>query len=392
MPEIFTIKASDLVLKVSENIDPARFDISKYEAFLDALCGTREFQKEAIRTVLRYLLGGRYKNLRDLAEENYNQNPNLRELYPTFSDFERHLQLPDKLSCTIDLATGTGKSYVLYGIARIMLAEGVVDRVLVLAPSTTIEKGLTEKFRQLSADADLLRLIPEDARIRNPRIINATETIGAGDICIENIHAVYEYVKSSVQDSLTGRGQTTLVLNDEVHHAYNPPGRDQAIKKWKEFLLDEKYNFKYIVGATGTAYIGNDYFTDVVYRYSLRQAIEERTVKTIRYVAEDSPGGENEKFQKIYDNHLENKMRYRKIKPLTIIVTKDISACKRLTEKWINFIAEKENIPKSEAEKKVLIVTSSPEHKGNVLKLDRVDEKDNPVEWITSVCLQKVGM
>ncbi len=391
MPEIFTIKASDLVLRVSENIDPARFDISKYEAFLDALCGTKEFQKSAIRTVLRYLLGGRYRNLRDLAEENYEQNPNLRELYPTFSDFERHLQLPDKLSSTIDLATGTGKSYVLYGIARIMLAEGAVDRILVLAPSTTIEKGLTEKFRQLSADADLLRLIPEDAKIRNPRIINATETIRAGDICIENIHAVYEYVKSSVQDSLTGRGETTLVLNDEVHHAYNPPGRDQAIKKWKEFLLDEKYNFRYIVGDTGTAYIGNEYFTDVVYRYSLRQAIEERTIKTIKYVAEDSPGGEDEKFQKVYDNHLENKMRYRKIKPLTIIVTKDISACKRLTEKWINFIAEKENIPKSEAEKKVLIVTSSPDHKENVLKLDRVDEKDSPVEWITSVSMLTEG-
>ena len=337
-------------------------------------CGTREFQKEAIRTVLRYLLGGRYRNLRDLAEENYEKNLNLRELYPTFSDFERHLQLPDKLSCTIDLATGTGKSYVLYGIARIMLAEGVVDRVLVLAPSTTIEKGLTEKFRHLSADADLLRLIPEDAKIRNPRIINATETIRAGDICIENIHAVYEYVKSSVQDSLTGRGEETLVLNDEVHHAYNPPGRDQAIKKWKEFLLDEKYGFKYIVGATGTAYIGNEYFTDVVYRYSLRQAIEERTIKTIRYVAEDSPGGEGEKFQKIYDNHLENKMRYRRLKPLTIIITKDISACKRLTEKWVNFISEKEATPRTEAENKVLIVTSSPEHKENVLKLDRVDE------------------
>jgi len=82
-----------------------------------------------------------------------------------------------------------------------------------------------------------------------------------------------------------------------------------------------------------------------------------------------------------------NKMQYRKIKPLTIIVTKDISACKRLTEKWINFITEKENIPKSEAEKKVLIVTSSPEHKENVLKLDRVDEKDNLVEWITSVSM-----
>lgn len=391
MPEIFTVKASDFVLKVSENIDPTVFDISKYEAFLDALCGPREFQKEVIRTVLRYLLGGRYKNLRDLAEENYNNNPALRELYPTFADFERHLQLPDKLACTIDLATGTGKSYVLYGIARIMFAEEAVDRVLLLAPSTTIEKGVTEKFKELSGDANLLRLIPEDAKIRNPRIINATQTIKEGDICIENVHAVYEYVKSSVEDSLIGKGERTLVLCDEVHHAYNPPGRDRAIKKWKEFLLDPKYNFTHIVGDTGTAYISNDYFTDVVYRYSLREAIEERTIKTIRYVAEDSSGGGSEKFQKIYDNHLENKMRYRKIKPITIIVTKDISSCKRLTEKWINFIAEKEGISKEDASKKVLIVTSSPEHKENILKLDRVDDKDDPTEWITSVSMLTEG-
>lgn len=391
MPELSTIKASDLILKVSENIDPAVFDISKYEAFLDALCGTREFQKEAIRTVLRYLLGRRYRDMRDLAEENYNNNPVLKELYPTFSDFERCLQLPDKLACTIDLATGTGKSYVLYGIARIMLAEGIVDNVLLLVPSITIEKGVTEKFKSLSEDADLLRLIPENAKIRNPRIINATQTIREGDICIENIHAVYEHVKSSVEDSLKGKGEKTLVLCDEVHHAYNPPGRDQAIKKWKEFLLNPRYNFKYIVGDTGTAYIGNDYFTDVVYRYSLRQAIEERIIKTIRYVAEDSPGGEDEKFQKIYDNHFENKMRYRKIKPITIIITKDISACKKLTEKWINFIAEKERISKEDAEKKILIVTSSPEHKGNVLELDKVDDGDNQIEWITSVSMLTEG-
>ena len=119
-------------------------------------------------------------------------------------------------------------------------------------------------------------------------------------------------------------------------------------------MLYEKYSFRYIVGTTGTAYIGNDYFTDVVYRYSLRQAIEERTIKTIDYKVEEATDKipEYEQFQMIYDNHLENKMQYRKIKPLTIIVTKDISACKRLTEKWINFITEKENIPKSEAEKK----------------------------------------
>jgi len=391
MPEIFTIKSSDLVLKVSENIDPARFDVSKYEALLDAICGQREFQKEAIRTVLRYLLGGRYKNLFYLAEENYEKNENLKELFSTFADFENQLQLPEKLACTIDLATATGKSYVLYGIARIMLAEGTVDRVLVLVPSTTIEKELTKKFKMLSGDSDLLRLIPENAKITNPRIISATQKIQSGDVCIENIHAVYEHVKSSVEDSLLGKGENTLVLCDEIHHAYYPPGRDWAIKKWKEFLLNKEYNFKYIVGATGTAYIGNDYFKDVVYRYSLRQAIEERSTKTIRYVAEDSPGGEVEKFQKIYDNHLENRMRYRKVKPITIIITKNISACKKLTKKWVSFIAERENISKKDAEKKILIVTSSSEHKENVLKLDSVDDKDNSTEWITSVSMLTEG-
>ena len=70
-----TFKNQDLVLKVSPNIDPEKFDINKYEAFLDALCGEREYQKETIRVTLQYLLGGQYNNLKELAEENYHQNP-----------------------------------------------------------------------------------------------------------------------------------------------------------------------------------------------------------------------------------------------------------------------------------------------------------------------------
>lgn len=129
------------------------------------------------------------------------------------------MQLPDKLSCTIDLATATGKSYVLYGIARIMPAEGAIDQVLVLCPSNTIETGLTEKFRSLSADKTLKDPLPDMA---------------------------------------------------------NPPARDEAIKEWKQFLLDPKYNFKYVVGDSGTCYVGNDYFADVIYRFSLRESIEEK--------------------------------------------------------------------------------------------------------------------
>jgi type III restriction enzyme len=219
--------------------------------------------------------------------------------------------LPDQLSCSVDLATATGKSYVMYGIARIMLAEGVVDRVLVLCPSRTIENGLLEKFRALSADAILKDLLPQDARVRNPHIINGTESIVDGTVCIENFHATLEHVKSSIRGSLTGKGAHTLVLNDEVHHVYNKPiGRDatsRGLKKWKEFLLDPAFDFRHIVGFSGTCYVDNDYFADVVYRYSLREAIEQGFAKTVDYVAEDTSQSQYEKFQKIYDNHRENK-------------------------------------------------------------------------------------
>jgi type III restriction enzyme len=385
-------KNQDLVLKVSPSVDPAKFDISKYESFLDALCGDREYQKDAIRETLRYLLGGQYNSLSDLAKENYQQNQVLQDLYPSLGVFYKQLQLPGKLSCTLDLATATGKSYVIYGIARIMLAEGAVDQVLVLCPSNTIEAGLTEKFRSLSGDRTLKEVLPGSTVISNPRIINASQTIQKGDICIENIHATYERTKSAIEDSLKGKGERTLVVNDEVHHMANPPARDWALKKWKEFLLDPKYNFKYIVGDSGTCYVGNDYFTDVIYRFSLRQSIEERFVKTIDYVAEDVSHTKDEKFQKIYDNHIQNKaLKYRLIKPLTILVTKDIAACKKLTEDIIDFLAERESISKDAAESKVLIVTSANEHKNNIPKLKDVDDKNNPIEWITSVSMLSEG-
>lgn len=390
MLEKQTFLNKDLVLRVSPSYDPRKFEPNKYEAFLDALCGNREYQKEAIRITLRYFLGGEYQSLRELAEKNYHSNPKLQEKYSSFEDFSRVLQLPDQLSGSLDHATATGKSYVMYGIARIMLAEGAVDQVLVLCPSNTIEAGLKEKFLSLSADKTLKDLLPSDSIVANPRIINASNTIQRGDICIENIHATYINTKSAIEDSLVGKGERTLVLNDEAHHLMNPS--DTALKKWKEFLLDSKYGFKFIVNVSGTCYIGSEYFTDVIHRFSLKNSIEEKFVKSIRYVAEDSSGSEDEKFQKIYENHIENKtVKYREVKPLTILVTKDIAACKRLTEKLTTFLAEKENISKEQAAEKVLIVTSANEHKNNIPILRRVDDRDNPIEWITSVSMLSEG-
>jgi len=395
MLEIKTYNTKDFVLEVNKSYDPIRLDLSKWYRFIDVLCGDRQYQKEAIESAVIYLASGRYKSIEDLVKENWVKNPELRNRYRDINEYFHHLQLSGKLSATIDLATGTGKSYVIYGIAQIMLGLRLVDKVLVLCPSLTIEKGLMEKFTSLSGDSKLRQTIPEGAGYKNPRIIDANSTIKDGDICVENIHAVYETTGSSIKDSLSGNGKNVLVLSDEVHHAHNKvTGRDresQSIKKWKEFLLNPAYNFKYMIGFTGTAYIDDEYFTDVIYRYSLRESVDDRMVKMVDYVSKDESISMDEKFQKIYDNHIENRNKYRKIKPLTILVTKDIANAKRLRENLIEFLVKKESQPKEEVEKKVLIVTSAQEHKANVAKLKDVDDKDDLTEWIVSVSMLTEG-
>ena len=395
MEEIKVYKTKDLVLKVNPVYDPTKLNLDEWESFLYILCGDREYQKEAIRNAIIYLASGRYKKIEDLVEENYQKNQELKNRYSTLEEYKKHLQLPNKLSANIDLATGTGKSYVIYGIAQIMLGLGLVDKVLVLAPSLTIESGLTEKFESLSGNSRLKKAIPESTKYKNPRIVNANVTVKNGDICIENIHAVYERTGSSIEDSFKGIGEKVLVLNDESHHIYNKiSGRSEevkSIKKWKEFLLSPDYNFKYILGFTGTAYVENEYFNDVIYRYSLREAIEDKIVKNIEYVQKDDSLNRNEKFQKMYINHQENKDKYPRVKPLTILVTKDISSAKNLREDLIDFLKEKESLSREEIEKKVLIVTSANEHKANIPKLKTIDDKNDPTEWIVSVSMLTEG-
>lgn len=387
-----TFRNEDLILKVTTDIDPKVWDECRYEAFLDELHNTREYQKEAVRTTLRYLLGGKYANLRALAKENFEQNQELEQRYGSWAGMERHLQLPDKMSCSIDQATATGKSYVLYGLAAIMLAEGAVDRVLVLCPSNTIETGLLAKFKELAAKSDLRDLLPEDAVVRTPKIVNASESIVNGSICVENYHAILENVKSSIRDSLKGEGKRVAVLNDEAHHVANESGKKE--KKWKEFLLNSEYDFRFIVGVSGTCYVENDYFSDVISRYSLRQAIEERFVKKVEYVAE-MPDTDNpeEKWQLIYNRHQDwkKKLKMRGIRPLTIIVTKSIADCKRVAEELKDFLQGWENITTEQAMAKVLPVTSAKEHQPNVARLNQVDNPANKVEWIVSVSMLTEG-
>lgn len=390
MLDIRTYKTADLVLGIKKSFDPHILRLKEWEDFLDVLCMDREYQKEAIRAAIIYLASGEYSSIEDLVTESWKNQSDLRERYKDIVDYKKHIQLPHKLSGVIDLATATGKSFVMYGIAQIALGIGLVDRVLVLCPSLTIESGLTKKFEAMAGDDKLKSVIPANAVMKNPSIINASSTIVSGAICIENIHAVYEKTGSSISDSLKGQGESVLVLSDEVHHAYNPSvDGDKDIKKWKEFLLSADYGFKYMLGFTGTAYIDDEYFNDVIYRFSIREAMEQRFVKLVQYVSRDESRGREEKLQVIYANHSEFKKKYPKA--LTILVTKDIKRAKQLTEELIEFLVSWEKRDRSDIEDKVLIVTSHKDHRKNIVKLQNVDDKDSPVEWIISVSMLTEG-
>jgi len=384
------IHNKDLVLHPSTHVDPANWDESEYDAFVDELCRNREYQKEAIFATLRYLLSGNYTNLRELAEKNYHNNPKLGEAYGSWEAMEQRLQFPSKLACSLDLATGTGKSYVLYGLASIMLAKSAVDRVLLLCPSRTIERGLTEKFRQLASDGNLSELMPNNYV---PKIIDASETVTDGCICIENYHAILKHVGSSIRASFAGKGERTLVLNDEAHHVTSSPAQN---RQWRNFLQSKEFGFNRIVGVSGTCYTDNNYFADVISRYSLREAIEHRFVKNVKYVTDISATNirdPNNKWQLIYQNHAANihHLNRLQIRPLTIIVTNIIRNCDVIAEELCAFLQKEEGINEEQAKAKILVVTSNVNHQHNVIRLGTVDNPQSKVEWIVSVSMLTEG-
>lgn len=382
--------ADQLTLRVSEAYDSSRFDLASYEDFIDYIAKGRDYQAEAIRTILRYFVGGRYTDVAQLARESYDSSADLQRLYPTVEALLERLPFPDKLSCTLDLATGTGKSFAIYAVARIMLNEGLIDRALVLCPSLTIEDGLTEKFIALTADGELTDLLPtRPSGHPVPTVVDGSSTVRPGDICVENRHAAYESAGSSLRDSFGGAGDRTLVISDEAHHVASAGG--QATKKWHDFIADPAFGFRWHLGVSGTCYSKNEYFADVVYRYAVRDAINDGWVKEVFYLSEDDSTTDDERFQKLFAQHEKNRRTYRPLKPLTIAVTRDIKAAEQLTEDLSAFLARQLGIDEEAAKARVLIVTSSDKHRPNVARLRTVDEPHDPAEWIVSVSMLTEG-
>ncbi len=412
-------RVSDQVLKVNDTSEATEAVVHKYDAFLNLLCaGTYLFQRDAVRAVWRFLVSDKYPDLERLARENWNTSAMIKSRHgDDLARFLEKLPLRAKKAASLDLATGTGKSYVMYALAALALAEGLVDRVLVLCPSLTIEEGLLEKFTAFAGNPELAAILRElGAVVAIPGIKRGNQTIEPGDICVENVHAVYEATGSSIRDSFLGRGGRTLVLNDEAHHVFsNPTGQAAANTKWLQFLLNEEFGFRFIVNVTGTAYLGNDYFPDVVFRYGLKQAIADKVVKKPNYKIEDTYAAHD--WQKTYAIHQKNLADYgAQVKPISIVVTQEIARCVEVWDELVRFLMEKETVNREEAEKKVIWVTSGvptsgeakerveaiipkkgredgaeKRRKENLVVLKSVDEAASPVEWIVSVSMLTEG-
>jgi type III restriction enzyme len=400
--------------------DVVKFDWAEVEEYVRALCGERSYQVETIRDLMVYLWGGSYKDITALAKENYQRKQAIQQRFHSEEHFLRMLPLPDKLSGVCHLATGTGKSYVMFAVAYLSLLLGKVKRVLVLGPSSTvIEEGLREKFKEHlygGRAAELKPHLPPALRHKVIRLITCNDAVEDGCIMIENINAVYLRERNALGDWFAHNPGEVLVLSDEVHHAYShltlsgeQVGYDfteQDLTKkseasgerlWMKFIREEKAITRHI-GFTGTPYNQNDYFPDVLCNYSIRDAMEEKIIKKINPILKtetDEGDGEltrTQRFEMIIQTHQKNRQRFaypdkqgrHRIKPITIFINPTQKTAKDNAEEFVKVLADTlradastpRSVLESQAREKVLVVVSELSASDYQQKLNEIEQTD----------------
>ena len=98
-----------------------KFRFSDIEEYVRTITGGREYQYQAIKRTMIYLWGGSYKNVADLARENFEKKEHIRERFGSEEIMLGHLPLVDRISGVVHMATGTGKSWVLFAVAYLSI-------------------------------------------------------------------------------------------------------------------------------------------------------------------------------------------------------------------------------------------------------------------------------
>jgi len=410
-----------------------KFRFSDIEEYVRAVTGGREYQYQAIKHTMIYLWGGGYKNVAALANENFAQKIHIKERFGSEEIMLGHLPLSDRLSGVVHMATGTGKSYVIFAVAYLSLVLGLAKRVLVLGPSSTIiEEGLRDKFQEFINKQEWNDRLPKEYQNKAIDLLTNNDAIDDGSITIENINAIYSV--GGIRDTLFKGTNEVLVLGDEIHHAYShlnfnatqkaleldkeedaERGRgseDKTERLWMQFLKKHKEITRHI-GFTGTPYNKDDYFADVIFDYNIRTAINEKFIKDINpIISTETEDGEMQwttpkRFAVVLKKHLEISKTYaykkngkRQVKPITVFYCPTRPNAKSRTEEFIRFLAkwerEENGATGSDPElnqlvrEKVICVITGISDSGFKTKLDNIEET-NPnklggkVEFIFSV-------
>jgi len=398
-----------------------QFDFSEVEDFVRELVGTREYQFRAIKELMIYLWGGGYKDIAELARENFARKEEIQSRFKTEENMIKNLPLPDRLSGVVHLATGTGKSYIMFAIAYLSLVMGKTKRVLVLGPSSTvIERGVWGKFKDYlygPKGQQLQKKLPLQYQNIPVNLLNETQPITDNSIVIENINSIYNKENNAIGDTLFNHTDEVLVLSDEVHHAYShlsfrgngyfleEGGKGEILNErlWMKFIREEPKITRHI-GFTGTPYNQDEYFPDVIVNYSIKDAIEEKYIKKINPIIHTKVENEKEnskltlyqKFEQILKTHDENKFQYAfkdrdekvRLKPITIFINSTQASAQKNTEEFIKVLSEYlqksnpayQNLSISEmdsiAREKVICVISKPTDDDYQEKLEQIEELD----------------
>jgi type III restriction enzyme len=408
-----------------------KFSFSDIEDYVRELVGSRDYQYDAIKQIMIYLWGGSYKSITELGKESYKQKLQIQQRFGTEKNFLHQLPLPDRLSGVVHMATGTGKSYVIFAIAWLSLVMGLTKRVLVLGPaSTIIEQGLREKFKELINKREFNSKLPQRYRGKAINLLTDNDPIEDDSIVIENINAVYTF--GGITDTLFKNTDEVLVLGDEIHHAYShlkyadnrlvldkeeglegkkSEARDERL--WMRFLQENTKITRHI-GFTGTPYNQNEYFADIIYNYSIKDATEEKYIKKINSIirTKTDEGDDrltiDQRFEMVLKNHLENRDKYayktrlgkRIVKPITIFICPSQNNATKRSDEFVTFLAgyEKKNhgMQGTDSEvidrlrKKVICVVSrisKSEYKQELDNIEEIDPKKigGSVEFIFAV-------
>ena len=387
------MRTQDLILKTKPMEESI---LEKYAGVLDVVCGEEKylFQREAIESVLSYML--QYRDLEELVRENIGVETGYDKYYrekigeqyiESFADRKKKIG-------TIDLPTGTGKSFVMFAVAIILYNEiDEINRMQVIVPSKTIARQLRDKFEML---IDRLSRMQD---IKLPILTSLHEDeLKNDELAIDNIHKLYETENAQLSKEHSfgkGRGANVLIINDEAHHIYNAEGSidvggEKDLRKWLEFLMDKQYDFKYILNFTATPFQEQKiYLHNVIYRYSLNDAIQKKIVKDVRYLPQgnidpNTVNVERQQLQLAIEQlgRLKEKFTDRgiEIEPFGVVVCDSISKAKEVVYKMKDL---------GVADNKVIAYTSK--HLENEQLVADIDKQENIIEWVVSVGMLTEG-